>query len=226
MFAVGFRLRVPQVAFIDHRVNGIHACLPAFLMALVLVSCDGPQEVTIRETRALTTRDQPPRLDATSDERFRDTKPSPVKGTVPDGWLAVPATQLRLLNYRFGDSGMGEVYVSLSIGTVPDNVNRWLKQFGQPPVPQDGLSAMRQVAIADTSGIWVETTGDYNPGMGTEPKPGFALAGIVAAWEGRILTLKMIGPAAEVKSAIPTLEAFAKSLQRANGSPAEARPAN
>jgi hypothetical protein len=192
----------------------------------MLVSCDGPQEVTIRETRDLTTRDQAPRLDATSDERFRDAKPSPVKPTaVPDGWLAVPSTQLRLLNYRFGDSGLGEVYVSLSSGTVPDNVNRWLRQFGQPAMSQESFAALRQVPVADATGVWVEATGDYNPGMGTDPKPGYGLAGIVAAWDGNILTVKMIGPAAEVKSATAALEAFAKSLQRAHGSSTDARPA-
>jgi hypothetical protein len=78
------------------------------LSALFLVGCDEEKELTITETRGATTRDKSPKLFASSDERFRDAKPSPVQGTTPESWLALPASQFRLLNYRFGESGMGK----------------------------------------------------------------------------------------------------------------------
>jgi len=92
---------------------------PCLLAALaVFSSCEEKKEVVVTETRPLTTRDKTPKLHATSDERFRDAKPSPVKaGGIPEGWLALPASQFRLLNYRFGESGLGEVWVSISSGT-------------------------------------------------------------------------------------------------------------
>lgn len=167
------------------------------------------------ETRAVTTRDKSPKLFATSDERFRDARPSPVKGETPPGWLVLPATQMRLLNYRFGESGMGEVWVSISSGSVLDNVNRWLKQFGAPAIDGAALANLRSVPIAGSSGTWVEAAGDYAGGMGAEPKPGFALAGVVASLDGRILTVKMVGPKAEVEAARPVLENFAKGLKMA-----------
>lgn len=222
---MGFHLHARKCTAIDRTVNGIHAWSATLMATWVLASCDRPTEITVETTRAVTTRDTPPRLDATSDQRFRDAKPSPVLGQPPTEWLSVPSTQLRLLNYRFGDSGLGEVYVSLSSGTVPDNVNRWLKQFGVTALASDGLAALRQVPIADTRGVWVEAEGTYNPGMGGEPKSGYALAGIVADWEGKILTIKMIGPASEVKSATAALEAFASSLKRANDPAGDTRPA-
>ncbi len=70
--------------------------------------------------------------------------------------------------------------------------------------------------MAGASGVWVEAAGDYASGMGAPPKPGFALAGVVASTSRGILTVKMVGPKAEVESAKPLLETFAKSLELAD----------
>ena len=187
------------------------------LIACVVMfsGCEEKKEVTVTETRTATTRDVAPKLFATSDERFRDAKPSPVKGDTPAGWLALPASQMRLLNYRFGESGMGEVWVSISQGSVIDNVNRWLKQFGAPAVDAAGLAKLPSVTLAGSPGVWVTATGDYVGGMGAPPKPGFALAGVVASVGGQILTVKMVGPKAEVEAAKPALEAYARTVRLA-----------
>lgn len=189
------------------------ACLIA--SAVMVSSCEKKKEIVATETREATTRDRAPKLFATSDERFRDAKPSPVKGDTPEGWLALPASQFRLLNYRFGESGMGEVWVSLASGSVLDNVNRWLGQFGATPLDPVGLEKLPPVTIAGTTGKWVEAAGDYAGGMGAPAKAGFALAGVVTAIDGQILTVKMVGPKAEVEAAKPVLENFAKSLRMA-----------
>lgn len=189
------------------------ACL--FVCAVMVSSCEEKKEVTVTESRATTTRDAAPKLFATSDERFRDAKPSPVKGDAPAGWLAIPTTQIRLLNYRFGQSGMGEVWVSISQGSVLDNVNRWLKQVGADPVDAAGLAKMPAVTLTGTPGTWVAAAGDYAPGMGAPAKPGFGLAGVVASVGGQILTVKMVGPKAEVEAAKPALETYIKSLRLA-----------
>jgi hypothetical protein len=206
-----FRLRGIGCGATAPGVNRPAACVLASLV--VLSSCGEKKEVVVTETRDLTGRDSPPKLFATSDERFRDAQPSPVKGTLPDGWLALPASQFRLLNYRFGESGMGEVWVSISSGTVLDNANRWLKQFGGTPLDPAGLEKLRAVPVAGTTGTWVEAEGEYASGMGAGPQSGFALAGVIASLDGRILTVKMVGPKAEVESAKPVLEVFAKALK-------------
>ena len=96
-----------------------------------------------------------------------------------------------------------------------DNVNRWFKQFGAEAADQVVLEKFRTVPIAGATGTWVEVEGEYSPGMGAAPKPEYALAGVVAAMDGRILTLKMTGPKAEVETARAVLENFAKSLKLA-----------
>jgi hypothetical protein len=189
------------------------ACLTASLV--VFSSCKERTEMTVTETRPATTRDVSPKLNASSDERFRDAKPSPVKGSPPENWLVLPASQFRILNYRFGESGMGEVWVSLSAGTVLDNVNRWLGQFGEPALSQEAFEKLPVTEIAGVNGVWVSAAGEYAAGMGAPPQPGFALAGVVASLRGEILTVKMVGPKAEVEAEKPALAAFVASLRMA-----------
>jgi hypothetical protein len=195
---------------VNVRIICLLACVTGFS------SCREKPEVVVHETRQMTTRDKAPRLFATSDQRFRDAKPSPVRGRAPEHWLAVPATQFRLLNYRFGASGQGEVWVTLAAGSVLENVNRWLGQFGTPPIDGAALDGLRKIPLAGGSGVWVEAAGEYASGMGAPPKPGFALAGVVASINGEILTVKMVGPKAEVEEARADLENFAKSVELAD----------
>lgn len=186
-----------------------------------MVACEKKVDrVKVEETRGLTTKDRSPKLFATSDERFRDAKPSPVRGAAPDHWLALPPAQFRELNYRFGESGMGEVYVSLSSGSLGDNVNRWLAQFGKPPLSPADLAALEKVQVAGDRGVWVEAEGDYKPAGpmggaagGGEGKPGFGLAGVIADVGGQILTVKMVGPRAEVEKEAGALKIFVASVE-------------
>lgn len=184
---------------------------------LMVVSCKEEADVVVAETRPLTTKDEKPRLFATSDERFRNAKPSPVQGDMPENWREVPGTEMRLLNYRFGESGLGEVWVSISSGTVLENINRWYQQFEAPVIDAAGLETIRKVPIMGVSGAWVEAQGEYASGMGSPPKPGYGLAGVVAEIGGRILTVKMVGPAAEVEAARASLEAYAATVRMTDG---------
>lgn len=184
---------------------------------VILSSCDPKKEVTVTETRPVTTADQNVKLFATSNERFRSSQPSsprssPVKADTPEGWVVLPASQFRLLNYRFGETGMAEIWVSLSSGTVIDNANRWIKQFGKTALDQAAFAQLPSVPLAGSTGVWVTAEGDYG-GMQAEPKPGFALAGVIASVQGQILTVKMVGPKVEVEAAGPQLETFLKSVR-------------
>lgn len=192
-------------------------CIALAGICLLGSSCEKKtSRVAVEETRGLTAKDGKPKLFATSDERFRNAKPSPVKGDAPEGWLVLPSAQFRELNYRFGESGLGEVYVSLSGGTVGENVNRWERQFGRDPLSPADLAALEKTPIAGTEGIVVEAAGNYAAGMGQEEKPGYGLAGVIAEVGGRILTVKMVGPEAEVKKEKALLKGFAASLELVN----------
>ena len=191
-------------------------CPVMALFCLMLPACEKKAaRMTVEETRGETTKDNAPKLYASSDERFRDAKPSPVKGNPPGNWLVLPGKQFRELNYRFGDSGLGEVYVTIAGGTVADNVNRWLKQFNMDSLSPAAMDVLPKVPIAGTQGVWLEANGEYASGMGAPARAGQALAGVIAEVGGRILTLKMVGPEEEVEAEKEALKAFAATLKLA-----------
>lgn len=191
------------------KTRGLSACLG---LALLLPGCRKPEEASVEETRELTSRDALPKLHATSSDRFEEPGSSPIlAGTVPEGWLAQPTNSFRLLSYRFGSGG--DVAVGISSGDLAGNVNRWLGQFGADPLDAAGLAALAKVEVTGVAGVWVEAAGDYSPGMGQEPRPDQALAGVVADAGGRIITVKMTGPADEVAAQKEPLKAFIAGLR-------------
>lgn len=171
--------------------------------------------MTVEETRRSTSKDGTPKLFATADERFRDAKPSPVNDFAPENWLALPAAQFRDKNYRFGDSGLGEVYVSLTGGTVTENANRWASQFGREPFSAADIAALEKTRIAGAEGVIVEAIGTYTGAMGQGDRPDYALAGVIAEVDGKIITVKMVGPEAEVEKEKEKIPAYAASLSLA-----------
>lgn len=184
------------------------------MICLLLVCCEKSEErMVVEEMRKKTTKDVSPKMFATSDERFRDIKPSPVEGNAPNSWVALPAKQFRLLNYRFGESGQGEVYVSLSSGTVRDNANRWLKQFGREAMSDAEFASMEKIPVVGIEGVWVDLSGDYGAGMGADAKQGYGLAGVVAQADAQILTVKMVGPKNEVDAEKETLRNYIGTLR-------------
>jgi hypothetical protein len=185
-----------------------------FALSLILLAgCHKKGAVTSTETRQIATCDSNQKLFATSDERFRNARPRPVQGDTPKGWMVLPATQSRLLNYRFGPSGTGEVWVSSAAETVADNVNRWLRRFGAQPLDAAGIANLRKIPLLGTTGVWVQAQGDCAGDVDTPPKPGQGMAGVVAVFQGQTLTVTMLGPAAEVRFGIPALEDFVKTLR-------------
>lgn len=171
------------------------------------------ERMLVEESRGKTSKDVTPKMFATSAERFSDIKPGPVEGTAPKSWLVLSAKQFRLLNYRFGESGLGEVYVSISSGGVMDNANRWLKQFGRDAMNDETYNSLEKIPVAGVEGVWVEAEGAYGSGMGADAKPGYALAGVIADVGGQILTVKMVGPKNEVDAEKKPLRDFIGTLR-------------
>jgi hypothetical protein len=174
-----------------------------------------PMEVTSTEKRGITTKDQEVKLFASTEEQFRGSSTSPFQDAPAPNWVARPATQIRLLNYAFGASGTGEVYVSRSQGSVLDNVNRWRKQFQQADLTAQELAALPKATMLGAEAVLVEAEGRFAGGMGKEPVDGFALAGWVAKIGTDIITIKMVGPKDEVAAEKENLNRYAQSLKAA-----------
>lgn len=185
-------------------------------ISALLVSCKKtPLEVTSTEKRGLTTKDQEVKLFANSAEQFTGSFAGPFQDSPPANWQSRPAAQFRLLNYAFGDSGTGEVYVSRSQGSVPDNINRWRKQFSQDDLTAADIAALPTEMMLGSAAVFVEAQGRYASGMGKVPVEGYALAGYVAKVGNDIITIKMVGLKDEVEREKENLRNYAKTLQLA-----------
>lgn len=205
-------LHVPEPGAIRGamKIRAISACLG---LTLLLPACRKAAEETVDESRALTMRDEAPKLNATSNDRFQEPGTGPfIPGQVPPTWLAQPATSFRLLSYRFGTSG--DIAVGMASGGLTDNINRWLGQFAQPGLSDEDVAKLPKGTMTGIEGVWIEASGDYAPGMGQPPRPGQALYGFIAADQGRILTVKMTGTAEEVAGQKEALQTFVKTLRQ------------
>jgi hypothetical protein len=122
---------------------------------------------------------------------------------VPSNWEPQPLAQMRQASFLVhGENGaiadISFVTLGATAGNVLENVNRWLSQLAQPPIPADKLNgtiqklptARGEVDVVDLSG---------QPENGDETKDGRIVAAIVSD-EGRTSFFKMRGNAALVSA--------------------------
>jgi len=110
--------------------------------------------------------------------------------------------------------GGGRVWVSVSGGTVRDNANRWLRQFGAQDTDEAGLKALPTMPLLGEPAVVVKAEGTYQGGMGQPEQAGYGMAGVIAAYQGGVVTVKMVAPAAEVRFGFPALVQFVGSLRK------------
>ena len=219
-------LLVPQMKTI--------ALVSALSLGLILVSCrKQPAEVNITETRVLTTLDEEPAVNATSAEQFlppdilaqlessgqriqgngSEAEVSPWTYEMPAAdWSVAEKKPMRDVNLNFGEGeAQGEIYLSVVGGGIQPNVDRWFRQFGAETKP---ITEMGQLDFMGGKGYLVETAGRYEPGMGRPGQDGQALLGAITEDNGRLVTVKMIGPEAEIATRREQFIKFVASLQR------------
>lgn len=134
----------------------------------------------------------------------------------PKEWRRLPRTDLRRLNFKFGENG--EVYFSQVKGELLENANRWLKQFGKEP--EIMIDSFPLAEIAGGKGYLVEAEGDFKTEINfggrvvTTARSDWGLIGVIALAENdSIVTVKMIGPAAAVKEQKENFLEFCKNMK-------------
>ena len=152
--------------------------------AILLTGCRKPaSSIHVTETRRLTLHDK--------------VYPGDYKDAPPIGWRRLPGTQFRLINYVAGENDSVEIVVGETQGDLLANANRWLGQFGLSPV--ESLEFLGRTEMLGKNAYLVEGDGTYSPGMGSPPKEDYAMTGVIRESSFNLITLKMIGPAEEVK---------------------------
>lgn len=179
--------------------------LGSVLLITMLISCkDQPKEVEITERRELTQYDNP------SVYRSGYEKWAP---TQPLEWRRIARTKFRQLNYAAGEAT--QIAVGQSNGGVLANLNRWRGEFSQ-----DALENLDDVESFEMLGkqkaYVVKLKGTYQTKMGgrTVNAENWAVTGVICdLFGGSVLTIKMMGPEAEVMAEQENLMKFAKSMR-------------
>ncbi len=164
---------------------------------MLFTSChESEKSIQVTETRVLTL----------SDQKY----PGNLRDRPPLSWRRIPPTQFRAVNFVGGPDESVEIFAGNSNGAGLSNANRWLGQFGLSPVPDE--STFASIDILGRPSLLVEARGSYNPGMGADPKEGFALLGAIRESGGDVLTFKMVGPAEAVEGMRDEFIAYCESL--------------
>ncbi|MEN7972386.1 MAG: hypothetical protein ABFR47_00980 [Verrucomicrobiota bacterium] len=60
---------------------------------------------------------------------------------LPDGWTEKPGSGMRIASYAIEGTSIDFYLISLAMGDVPSNVNRWRRQVGLPAVSPEEIGA-------------------------------------------------------------------------------------
>lgn len=134
----------------------------------------------------------------------------------PARWQAVPSTStMRLATYRIpkapGDDEDPELYVMQAGGSIDDNIDRWIGQFGD-----EGRRTVKR-SKAKVNGFdvtRVELEGTFDGGMSKPPRreTGWSLYGVIVETPGMPHFFKMTGPTKSVKAARAEAEQMVATL--------------
>ena len=132
--------------------------------------------------------------------------------TVPEGWQQqAGARQMREVTLTKGGA---EMYISIlggGGGGILANVNRWYGQVGEPGIGQAALAGLERLPCLGGEALMVETAGTLKA-MEAKAQAGSGLIGALLEQPTRMVTVKMVGPAAEVAAGRAAFVAFVGSL--------------
>lgn len=132
----------------------------------------------------------------------------------PSRWVKSPnASPMRIATYRVphaeGDAEDAELSVVRAGGDTDANIARWLGQFDE--VGRKSAKRTERV-VAGLQVVVVEVQGAY-VGMGTEPRPGFAMLSAIVDTGTTKHFFKMTGPAKSVLGARAEFDALVDSIK-------------
>lgn len=83
---------------------------------------------------------------------------------LPDGWAEQPGSGMRMATYTIEGTSIDFYLISLGMGDVVSNVNRWRGQVGLPPVSSEKAGTL--VETFDVQGIPVQYARIYHDAEG------------------------------------------------------------
>ena len=137
---------------------------------------------------------------------------------LPKGWVEGPAKSMRLVTFLIGADKKTECYVAQAGGSPEDNITRWRRQLGQPPLSSDEFGKLPRVRVQGLETILMTAKGDFGGGMGAAPVKDAMMRGAIIPGREVSLFVKMLGPRATVEAQLEQFKRFVTSL-RPRGKP-------
>jgi hypothetical protein len=189
-----------------------------FSLFLLLPACGG-DTAAFEAAKTLPAAKRPTTWDVPAKERLALPEMGPATqgqaaatfvGQTPAGWEEQPSQPARFRDLLWrvaGDAGT-ECYLTARVGgTVPQNLQRWVGQFGLTEVP--AVESLPVVEFGEQAGRLLELHGTFQG----KPEQGTLLV-FVSGGDG-LSTLRFNGPSAVLKAQKDKFLALAKSLRRA-----------
>lgn len=142
--------------------------------------------------------------------------------TVPDGWQSQqPSSSMRVAQYAVppahGGAGAELAVFPGPMGSVEDNVTRWIGQFSQADGSPAAGTAKRWTMETDGgyAATMLEVYGTFDGGMGMGgggPQTDQGMLGAIAERGGSIFYLKLTGPRAEIADLGDDFEGLVRSI--------------
>jgi hypothetical protein len=128
------------------------------LLSVLVYGCGGEDIQTYRAAKepAPAPANPPPAMTAA---------PAPAaarsfEAELPAGWTEKPGSGMRMVSYAIEGTSIDFYLISLSMGDVPSNVNRWRGQVGLPPASAEEISG--EVEVLQVDGREVKYIEIYN----------------------------------------------------------------
>lgn len=215
-------------------------CLPLAAWALLLLGCSDDSRVrAIEESRTYTPVEEGFAWNASPRERFRFSLPSGMPGgmsgggdphaseggglhwATPVGWSELATSQLRQANFKVGDAGQAECYLTILAGDgggLEANVNRWRKQMSLPEASAAEIAALPRGPFFGGEAVFVDLEGTFAGMSGDEVGDAYRMVGFVQVAPAGARFLKFVGPEAVVGAELENFLTLAASFHQDDGS--------
>lgn len=140
---------------------------------------------------------------------------APFAWTVPAGWKEQGPRDMRVATWAPEGTSKTEVYVTVLAGTGGGafaNVNRWRGQVGLDDLTSEAFEQLPRAKVLGVDAVFVEVEGTFKGMAESGGDAGSMLLGMFLQRPGRAVTVKMTGPADEVRRERERFRAFCESF--------------
>jgi len=120
-----------------------------FLFSLAMVLLSGCGREQTQTYKAPKESSNPPAMQMPVQQAPSQPVGKGFNATLPEGWTETPGSGMRIVSYTIEGSSVDFYLISLVMGDVPSNVNRWRGQVGLAPATPEEIAQEVETFQAD-----------------------------------------------------------------------------